>query len=56
MTDERKFVIEWKDNFLNYLKNSPYYTNADIAGSKYYQRYYLESTVRSFPFIPQIVF
>lgn len=45
ITPERDFVITWKDDFQKYLKNSPYYTDADVADSKYYQRYYLESTV-----------
>ncbi|XP_055300705.1 DNA-directed RNA polymerase III subunit RPC7 [Sitodiplosis mosellana] len=41
---ERDFMIDWKENFLSYLKNSPYYTGSTEESKHIHSRYFLESS------------
>ncbi|XP_031634195.1 DNA-directed RNA polymerase III subunit RPC7 [Contarinia nasturtii] len=41
---ERDFMIEWKETFLSYLKNSSYYTGANDETKRIHSRFYLENS------------
>lgn len=45
-TSERDFMIDWKDNFLSYLKTSKYYTGSAEDTKHTHSRLFLESSVR----------
>lgn len=38
-------MIDWKEDFLTYLKNSPYYTGASEETKHVHSRIFLESSV-----------